>query len=368
MENALKLIEPGTEIFTLETLETKQPSELLPYFQTNGLDALIERIRQEAMAFKGDISTDKGRKEIASYAYQVAKAKTTIDKLGKASIADLKASVQAVDKERIRGVAAIQEIQDAVRKPLTEWEKKEEERLTKHEDILEAIQSMGTYAARHWQTLPISKMDEDLRILQEDANDYQEFTERAKEAKAIAIVAINKAMENRKKYEAEKAELARLRQEEVERKQREHEEKIAAEAVEKMRKEVEAKAQEEQRKQELERQRIEREKQEAEERAARAEREKEEAANKAEADRIAAEAKAEREKQEAIQKERDRVAEQQRQEAAKAAQREADIQHQAKIHNEILEAFKQNSFDEENAKAVITTIYQGKIPHLRITY
>jgi len=371
MENALKLIEPGTEIATLETLETKQPNELLPYFQTNGLDALIDRIRQEAMAFKGDISTDKGRKGIASYAHQVAKAKTAIEKLGKASIADLKASVQAVDKERIRGVAAIQEIQDAVRKPLTDWEEKEKARVQAHNDALADI------GRKIQQVLlsPIADMEAFIAEISSDTRDWQEFTERAKEAKANAITATNNAIEARKKHEAEQAELARLRQAEAERKQREHEEKIAAEAAEKARKEAEAEAaaeksriEAEQRKQELERQRIGREKQEAIDRAARAEREKEKAAKKAEADRIAAEAKAEREKQEAIQEERDRAAEQQRQEAEAAVKREADRVHQAKIHNDILAALIAVKITEIDARVIITAIAKGEIPHVRIAY
>ena len=57
-----------------------------------------------------------------------------------------------------------------------------------------------------------------------------------------AVAAIGDAIRKRETYEAEQAELTRLRQEEAERKQREHEERLKAEAAAKAKAEAEEKA------------------------------------------------------------------------------------------------------------------------------
>lgn len=73
-------------------LETSNPKEL---FVMNGLDAFINKIKEEVSNAPQDISTEKGRKEIASLAYKVAKSKTALVKLGKESVEKLQKTVKA---------------------------------------------------------------------------------------------------------------------------------------------------------------------------------------------------------------------------------------------------------------------------------
>ena len=100
-------------------LENSNPKEL---FVMNGLDAFIAKIREEVANAPKDISTEAGRKEIASLAYKIAKSKTALVKLGKESVDEYQKIIKSVTAERNRGEAALQEIQDNVRKPLTDWE------------------------------------------------------------------------------------------------------------------------------------------------------------------------------------------------------------------------------------------------------
>ena len=114
-------------------LENSNPKEL---FVMNGLDAFIAKIREEVANAPKDISTEAGRKEIASLAYKIAKSKTALVKLGKESVDEYQKIIKSVTAERNRGEAALQEIQDNVRKPLTDWENADKARIKAHEDAI----------------------------------------------------------------------------------------------------------------------------------------------------------------------------------------------------------------------------------------
>src|SRR5690606_23508393 len=72
---------------------------------------------------------------------------------------------------------------------------------------------------------------------------WEEFEAEAARAKDKAVSSLRAALVAREKYEAEQAELARLRAEAEAREQKEREERIAREAAERAQREAEAKAQ-----------------------------------------------------------------------------------------------------------------------------
>src|SRR5690606_28705361 len=129
----------------LTLLEQKSPIEL---FKENGLDPVLEAITSEVKSFVPDLTTEKGRKEIASLAYKVSKSKTYLDNLGKNLVSEWKEQSKKVDNERKRVREYLDNLRDEVRKPLTEYEEREEKRLQKHKDGIEGIKSfMITYGA-----------------------------------------------------------------------------------------------------------------------------------------------------------------------------------------------------------------------------
>src|SRR5690606_11791300 len=91
-------------------------------------DEFYAHVQAEVDAFEPDLSTDKGRKAIASLAYKIARTKTAIDDAGKKLNEEARAKINAVDAER----RAVREHFDAlsakVRQPLTEWEEGEKKR------------------------------------------------------------------------------------------------------------------------------------------------------------------------------------------------------------------------------------------------
>lgn len=383
-------------------------------FTSNGLDPILDRIEKETLSIALDMSTPKGRKEIASLAHKVAVSKTTLDKLGKDLVSGWKEKAKKVDAERARAWGRLEELQKQVRQPLTDWEDADKQRVARHESNLAEIVNSGPFTLQNWQSLSVEAMRDRLAEVQKEVElDWQEFSTRANLAIEATTQAITAAIAKRQKHDAEQAELARLRKEEEERKQHERDEKLKAEAAEAARIAAELKAQ---REAEAEAKRVAAEKAEAEQERLRIQQEKEEAdarAAKAESDRIAAERKASRDRElaeefalkverdriaaaekakedariaaekaavdkkaaeeAAAARERQRIEDERRAEEEATAKREADKAHRANINghalyaiNEIIEAFQ--STGNNPSKAIVEAIARGKIPHVSISY
>ena len=392
MNAQLELVTEETVAFgDLVTVETKNVAAL---FLKNGLDPIIEKLREEVAAFVPDISTKKGREEIKSFAYKIAQSKNALDKAGKNLVADMKSQVKAVDEERSRAWDAIEQMQHDVRKPLTDWENADKERIEKLERSLAEMAETGNQATTS------DAYAAALVILEEyQSHDWQEFSERAKKAYTDRHAYLSNQRDLTKKAEEDAAELERLRRAEEERKQKERDEQLQREAAEKARKEAEDKAAEEQRKRDEEariaKEKIEEEKRLAEKKAeaeriakeaaekqaadekARAEKAEADAlvaAQKAADDRIAAALKAEREQKEAVERaaeaERARIAAEQKALADAEAAREADKAHRRKIMQLAFTALQNHVHAEPDldAEGIIKLIDSGQIPNVKIHY
>jgi colicin import membrane protein len=350
----------------LTTIETLTPATV---FAPGGVEAIISKLEADVRAIKTDISTDAGRKEIASLAYKVARSKTALDEMGKTLVSDIKAQAAKIDAERRVIKDRLDALKDEIRKPLTDWEDAEKNRVAGHEQALAAMTQPLALAPTANSSELRAFLDEVNKIAQRD---WQEFSARATGTADEVRKSLNGYLAAATKREEEAAELARLRAEQAEREKKEREERIAREAAEKAKAEAEAKAKREAeeaaRKAAAEQKRIEQEKAEAQARA-----------EKAEADRLAAIAKAERDAKEAAEKaERDRLAaveaEKRRQEeaarkaAAEAAAREADNKHRAKVNNAAVAALVAGGIAEDIAKSVVTLIAKRQIPAVSISY
>uniref|UniRef100_A0A6M3IG13 Uncharacterized protein n=1 Tax=viral metagenome TaxID=1070528 RepID=A0A6M3IG13_9ZZZZ len=206
-------------------------------FTDTGMEKTLNSIREMAMAHVPDISTDQGRKDIASLAHRVARSKTLIDDMGKDKIADAKKVIDGVNPLRKKARDFLDNLKAEVRKPLDDWEAEEAAKKAEADRIeRERIEKRISELAKYGQNLPF------FDVAGWDDAKYSEVLQSAKE-----------------KHEAEQKRLA---EEEAAR-------KMEAEHLEKVRKEQEAEAArlaEEKRKQD-ELNRIEREKIEAEKRA-----------------------------------------------------------------------------------------------------
>ncbi len=212
------------------------------YSAANGLDPFLAKIREEIDGFVPDVTTRKGREAIASIAYKVARSKTALDNVGKELVAELKEVPKKVDAERKRMRDLLDSWQAEVRQPLTEWEQREEMRKAKHQAGIDQIKMR--LECRDLDSTELKANIEWLEGLL-IGEDWEEFETEAARTKDKALSALREALVAREKYEAEQAELERLRAEAVAREQKEREERIAREAAEAERLAAERRAQEE---------------------------------------------------------------------------------------------------------------------------
>lgn len=362
-----------TEIAELPPQETA----LEVYSKPSGLEPWLEKIRAEVSGHVPDLTTKKGRDAIASLAFKVRKSKTALDGLGKKLVDDLKDLPRRIDAERKRVRDTLDALADEVRAPLTQWEQAEEDRVQRHRESIDAINTLAANLDDR-TSQAIATLLAAAEAVEVSAK-WEEFEAEAARAKDKAVATLRTALAAREKYEAEQAELARLRAEAEAREQKEREERIAREAAERAKREAEARAQ-------AEREAAIRREQEAKAAAERRELElklqaeqAEKAAAQAKADRIAAEQRAEQERLAAIEREKQAVeaarqAEIKRQADARAAEeaeakrREADKAHKTKINRAALDAFVAGGMTEECAKLAVTLIAKRAIPAVTIAY
>lgn len=94
-------------------------------FSETGMTKLLEGIESKVNAYTLDITSEQGRKDIASLAYKVTRSKTLIDDLGKEVVADWKKKAKGIDGHRKIARDFLDNLKDKVRHPLNEWEVKE---------------------------------------------------------------------------------------------------------------------------------------------------------------------------------------------------------------------------------------------------
>ncbi|MCK7564580.1 hypothetical protein [Citrobacter koseri] len=305
-----------SEVTDLTVIEIK-PEQAPVLYVAGGLDAYLEQIRQ-AVNEVPDLSTKKGRDRVASLAAQVSRSKTAIEKPGREYLKRLKEAVRPAEAEIKRFVDACDELRDATRRPLTEWEA-EQERI-KAEEAMNALHSEALVMNEEFDRQRAAQIeaDHEMALLMND-----KFDRDREEQRRLA-------------EQAQRERDERLKQEAAEQARRDAEAKHKAEIEAAARREAEEKA---------------REKQEAE---ARAEREK------------AAAVQAERLK--AKQAEDARLAEEKRK-ADEQAKREADVKHRKTVGTNIVNALTSHtSLTREQAIEVLTALKDDLIPCAKIHY
>ncbi|MEQ1162984.1 hypothetical protein ABLT95_05490 [Acinetobacter nosocomialis] len=348
----------NTQVNELQVLE--QNVIVAAFAKRGGTDELYERIAQEVRSHVPDVTTKKGRDAIGSLAMKISKSKTLIEKCGKELVAEQKAQIKLIDDDRISIVKKFDLLRDEILAPRDAWEQAEKDRVEKHQANICAIKSLHDERTPYQESIEIKSRITELEGFEVDAS-FEEYEQEAKLAKLETLDKLRTALIDREKFDAESAELERLRKAEQERLQREHEERIAHEAAEKARLEAERKAKEEA-------ERVEREKQEA---IAKAEREKREAAER-EARLIAEKEAAELRAQHAAEAERKRIEAEQavKLEAERKAEeaRQANQAHRKKICNEALKGLLALGIDEAKGKEILQAINKGLVPHVSINF
>jgi len=302
---------------------------------------------------------------------------------------------KVVEEELREFTRAMDLLRDETRKPLTEWEEAEADRIEAHK---ESIQHMVNLAHE-----PAMMSAEELRACIAEVEKFQlgesweEFEAEAGRTKEKSLTVLRDALIVREKHEAELAAIAKFQAEQAERDAQAERDRIAQEATERANREAEAKAQAEREAAEqrerdaqaaAERRELElkleaeasaRRELEAKARADQAERDAIEQKAAAERARIAAEQQAaqdkidaERRQAEAVARaeeaERQRHAEHQARIEREVKAREADRSHKSAILKAAKEAIMGAGLSEDQAKAVVKLIAAGAVPNVSIKY
>jgi len=283
--------------------------------------AELTKLRELNKSLVFDYEDPKGNKDARSHVYKLRQTRAAVDKARKDEKEESLAYGRRVDAEAKEIMEEIEGMIEVHAKPLAEIEEREKARVKAHEDALAEITDDGDQIKAGWMDYSAGTIRDHIEIVEQipvTSERWEEYAERAATVKENALTKMRKALGERERYDAEQAELQRLREEAAE---REAKEKAEREAAEKERREKEA-----------------------QEREA----------------RIAEEA-AERARQEA-------AAEKRREEEA-AAKRAADEQHRKDVHARLIDQFQARAgLCMDDAMRVVQALSEGKIEGVSITY
>jgi colicin import membrane protein len=188
----------GNNLAVLPVLDASDPAAI---FSKDRIEALVAQARAAVIHDVPDLSTDKGRKAIASAAYKVAQFKVAIDDLGKGLVAEWKQRSAAVDALRKLARDQLDALKEEVRAPLDAWEE-EQKRIAQEKAEAERREREEREAEEQRQR------DEEARIAREkqEALDAKERELREREERLAAKEREAEEAEARKAREAKIAE------------------------------------------------------------------------------------------------------------------------------------------------------------------
>lgn len=319
---------------TTDLVVIEKANALTVFKSADQIEEILQKVEREVMSFVPDVTTVKGRKEIASLAYRVSQTKSYLDGLGKDLVAELKEVPKLIDANRKTVRDRLDALRDKARQPYTEWEA-EQERIKAEEEARVAAEKLAAKI----------ESDHEVALLIDEKID-RERAEAAAEAE-------RKRIAHEEEIRRQAAEQARIEAEQAAQRERDAAAKREADLqAAKEKAEADAKSAQE---------RAEREAREAQERA---ERQAQEARDRAEREKQAA---IEAEQRKAREAEAARLAEEKRI-ADEAAARAADVAHRKAVNNKALADLIAVGLTDEQARTVITAIAKGEVTAIRITY
>lgn len=333
-------------------------------YKADGLKPYLAHITEQVSGEVPDLATKKGRDRIASLSAMVSKSKTAVEKPGRDYLKRLKELPKEIEKELKEFVDGCDSLRDEIRKPLTDWENANKAREAAH---FANIQSFGEWAQSGFTSDEIAGALAEIES-RKLGDHCEEYLSQYVAAKDSAIAQLKQRYSATVEFEAQQAELERLRKEAAEREQKEREERLMREAADNARREAEMKAQRERE----EVARVEREKQLESERreiqlklqAEAAERQRLEAEQRADWERQQSEARA----KQAAENERLRIEQQQATDRAEAEKQAANKAHRASVNREILSALVGAGLTEEQGKLVVRLAASKLCGQLVINY
>jgi hypothetical protein len=337
--------------------------------------AQLAQLEKDNAALAFDYESKKGNKEARSHINTLRLTKGALERTRKSAKEESLRIGKAVDSEAKEIALRIETMIDVHQAKVDEIEQREVGRLAGLSARLGAILDIGSAADTSAATL--EALAELQAVVIDDT--WQEFVADAGKAKDAHQRTLAARLESLHKYEAEQAELERLRAQAEAREQQDRDAAIAKAGADKATADAAAHLAQEaaKAKQAIEavelrakqdREAAERRELELKLQAEQAERRRLDAERKAETDAADATARAEQSRLQSVQDEKDRVAAIAQEAALATARREKDTAHKAGVNRAALAALVAGGISEECAKACIRLIASGKIPAVHVSY
>jgi len=350
-------------------LITEGGTDIVAMFKDGGaqIDPILARIEAEVRSHAPDLTTDKGRKAIASLAYKVSQSKTALDNAGKSMTEAQKKEIAAVDAARKKIRDRLDALRDEARKPLTDWEAAEEARAERIKETLANLRNHGMTGYEAPDEIKAAADAIKAIVVGNDFGPALDMANAAREASLVTLRAMYAAAVQRDKDAAELAELRELKAHTLAA-------EIERDRVEAARVEADRLAADAARVAKPQAERAEADRIAAVDRAAQIEADKlaaAEAATVAAEERAAAhmaelDARHQRAIDGAAQAERDRIAAQAKAEVDARAKRKADANHRASIARDIADALRTMA-GKATPELIAEALIEGRIPHCKVS-
>ena len=337
------------------------PEQYPALYVAGGLDPYYQQIRQQVLSEVPDLTTKKGIARVKSLASMVASSKVAVEKPGREYLRQLKEMPKVIEEELRDWKQKMDQLRDEVRQPVTEMEEKESARIAELDERLNKIRLLKgavEFTTTYQSSTAINGFISELESIVID-DSWQEYKDRAAMAKEAAKVELDKALQTALTFEAQQAEITRLKAEQEEKDRIQREEQIAAQARhEAEQKSLREKIAAEQREQEAKYAKERAEKQLEQERLEAAERQ-----------RVAVERAAEQERQRHLEEQK-RIQYEAEQARIEADIKAADVEHQRAFNREAIADLLACTpeLTEQQAIKILTAIIRSEVRHISIQY
>ena len=178
----------------LEIVAIEQPEIIEAFKVEGGTRALFERVSENARSVVFDMGVKKDRESLKSFAYSLARIKTTVDNHGKELVSGIKQQAAVIDADRKFWRDNMELLQDEIRKPLTDFEqaeKKVAELLAEgRNQVAEMVTNAEKRAAQIVEEAKSQASHEAARITAQAKADVDQEANRAREALREQVAAL----------------------------------------------------------------------------------------------------------------------------------------------------------------------------------
>lgn len=221
----IEVLDESTDLIAMATV-----NPLAIFTDREQYSQFYQKLKAETDKHVPDTSTERGRAATKSLAFKVTKAKTKLDKLALGLTEEWRQKTNAVNAARREMVTELEQLAAEVRRPVTEWEKAEEDRVAACGATIEFLKCAALVSPSD-TSADIARVIAEVEAEAIDEAVFKELAPAAELVRAQTLKTLRADLERAQLAESERAELERLRAEAAERERQEQERREAEEAA-----------------------------------------------------------------------------------------------------------------------------------------